>query len=157
MCCRGWRSRFRWWPPLAVAGVCLGQRRPTLAFGAAVLFASNVLSLVIAGTLVLAGYRYAPAGRAADRRRRMGYLSMAVVPIVLLLPRGANTAANVLVNVWTQRIAGATDQWIAPVRGAAIAEVAAASRTAHIDVITPQALPPIASLLAALPGQLPPV
>src|SRR5258705_9661520 len=46
-------------PPLAVAGVCLGQGEIALALGAPVLFPANVLALVLARTLVFPRYGYA--------------------------------------------------------------------------------------------------
>ncbi|MGP4027378.1 DUF389 domain-containing protein [Actinomadura sp. 3N407] len=57
-------------PPLVVAGVCLGDGAPVLACGALVLFLSNFLCLVLAGTFVFAalGYRdTAPAARTPTR------------------------------------------------------------------------------------------
>jgi uncharacterized membrane protein len=38
-------------PPLAVAGVCLGQGEPRLAAGALLLFVSNFLAMVAAGVV----------------------------------------------------------------------------------------------------------
>lgn len=141
-------------PPLAVVGVCLGQGE--FAFGAAVLFASNVLSLVLAGTLVFTAYRYAEESSAVHRGHRFGYLTMTAVFVALLLPLGANTAANLLVSTWTQRITTAATRWVAPVDGAEVTDVVVAARTAHIAVVTPQPLPPIEPLLTALHGQVPP-
>ena len=45
-------------PPLGVVGVCLGSGAPSLAIGAFVLFASNVVAMVITSVVVLtvAGY-----------------------------------------------------------------------------------------------------
>ena len=53
-------------PPLAVVGVCLGQGAFGLAIGALVLFLSNLIALVLAGTLVFA------ALGAKDPARPMG-------------------------------------------------------------------------------------
>ena len=56
-------------PPLAVVGVCLGSSAPALALGALILFASNVVAMIITSTIVLVitGYT-APA----DDARRVG-------------------------------------------------------------------------------------
>ena len=44
------RHRYFSVPPLAVVGICAGQGAFTLATGALVLFLSNILAMVMAGT-----------------------------------------------------------------------------------------------------------
>ncbi|WP_433201696.1 TIGR00341 family protein [Dactylosporangium sp. CS-047395] len=139
-------------PPLAVAGVCLGQGDLPLAAGALVLFASNVLSLVLAGTLVFAAYGYARRPHGLGR----AYVTITMLMLLLLVPLGANTAANVLVNAWTNRITTAATQWIAPVPGAEIRSVTVNAHIATIDVLAPATLPPVGLLLDALHGHIPP-
>ncbi|WP_433221235.1 TIGR00341 family protein [Dactylosporangium sp. CS-047395] len=138
-------------PPLAVAGVCLGQGELALAAGALVLFASNVLSLVLAGTAVFAGCGYARQGRGLVR----AYLTISLLMALLLVPLGANTAANLTVNAWTNRIIAAATQWVAPVPGAEVRTVTISAHTAVIDVLAPQPLPPVSVLVDTLHGQVP--
>src|SRR5690606_2308410 len=66
-------------PPLAVVGVCLGSDAPGLALGAFVLFASNVVALIITATVVLvaAGY-YREAAETVRHRWRRAYAVLAV-------------------------------------------------------------------------------
>ncbi|MGI5176152.1 TIGR00341 family protein [Dactylosporangium sp. CA-152071] len=142
-------------PPLAVAGVCAGQGEFALAAGALVLFASNVVSLVLAGTMVFAAYGYARETRGVTRGPRAGYATIMVLLVILIVPLGANTAANLQVDRWTQRITTAAGRWIAGVPGAEVVNVTVASRTAVIDVLAPQPLPPVGDLLTALHGQVP--
>ena len=52
-------------PPLAVVGVCLGEGAVLMALGALLLFLSNLVSMVIAGTVLFAALGYASRGRAA--------------------------------------------------------------------------------------------
>ncbi|MEV4138929.1 TIGR00341 family protein [Dactylosporangium sp. NPDC049742] len=138
-------------PPLAVAGICLGQGELALAAGASVLFASNVLALVLAGTAVFAGY--SDAWQAARVTR--AYATMALLMVLVLVPLGANTAANLLVNAWTNRITAAATDWVAAVPGAEVRTVTIAAHTATIDVLAPQQLPPVGNLLNALHDQVP--
>ncbi|GGM71123.1 TIGR00341 family protein [Dactylosporangium sucinum] len=138
-------------PPLAVAGICLGQGEFALAAGASVLFASNVLSLVLAGTAVFAGYGY--AWKAARVTR--AYATIALMMVLVLVPLGANTAANLLVNAWTNRITAAATRWVGAVPGAEVRGVTIAAHTATIDILAPQQLPPVGNLLNALHGQVP--
>ncbi|MEV6928144.1 TIGR00341 family protein [Dactylosporangium sp. NPDC051485] len=146
-------------PPLAVAGVCAGQGEFALGAGALVLFASNVVSLVLAGTMVFAGYGYAREARGTARGTvrgpRAGYAAITLLLVVLIVPLGANTAANLQVDRWTQRITTIAGRWIAAVPGAEVVTVTVASRTAVIDVLTPQPLPSVGDLLTALHGQVP--
>ncbi len=53
-------------PPLAVVGVCLGFGEEGLALGAMLLFSSNLLALVLAGTLVFAVLGYSAEAGAED-------------------------------------------------------------------------------------------
>jgi len=46
-------------PPLAVVGVCLGEGEITMAMGALLLFLSNLVALVLAGTVIFAALGYA--------------------------------------------------------------------------------------------------
>ncbi len=55
-------------PPLAVVGICLGRSDVELALGALVLFFSNFLALVLAGTIVYAVVGTCPRDRPAARR-----------------------------------------------------------------------------------------
>ena len=54
-------------PPLAVVGVCLGKGDVLLALGAGVLFLSNLLAMVLTGSLV---YAVLGQGEAQSRLRR---------------------------------------------------------------------------------------
>jgi uncharacterized hydrophobic protein (TIGR00271 family) len=143
-------------PPLAVVGVCLGSQSYALALGAFVLFASNVIAMIIAGTAVftLCGF-----GRLAAIRSRFGrgrvYLVVAGMLALVLIPLTANTVASVLVTMWTDRAERATQAWLADTPGADIESVRADGRTAVIDVRAPGQLPSTQVLLSSLSGQLP--
>lgn len=55
-------------PPLVVVGSCLGKGEPALAVGALLLFASNVLAMVVAGTFLFAA-AYLTGPNAMHRER----------------------------------------------------------------------------------------
>ena len=141
-------------PPLAVVGICLGQHQPGLALGALVLFGSNVLAMVIAGTLVFAvTYRSGAPEPAVGRRTST--LAIATLLVLVLIPLAANTVSVILVSVWTQRVDAAAKQWIAGTPGAEVLGVSVDSRTAVIDVLAPGDLPPTSELLDSLKGKVP--
>jgi uncharacterized hydrophobic protein (TIGR00271 family) len=146
-------------PPLAVVGVCAGEARWSLAIGALLLFLSNLVALVIAGTVTFTGYGYAREARetATDEAfsRRRAYVGIAAGLVLVALPLAANTVANVLVAVWTARVTAATEQWLSDSPGASVDDVVIHAHEVHVTVRSPDALPPESELLAALEGQVP--
>ncbi|MEI7933016.1 MAG: DUF389 domain-containing protein, partial [Alphaproteobacteria bacterium] len=60
-------------PPLGVVGVCVGQGEWQAAFGALVLFVSNVVALVIAGSIVFTICGYARTDAAVTVKRGRAY------------------------------------------------------------------------------------
>ncbi|MFB4302258.1 DUF389 domain-containing protein [Actinomadura sp. NTSP31] len=141
-------------PPLVVVGVCLGDGAPGLALGALVLFASNALSLVLAGTFIFAalGYVEAPAGRTRARTA----LALSAVGLVVLIPLGVSTAANYLFAAWKTGVEHAAAEWLAAEPGAAVTDVRTHFTTFHVSVRAPGGgLPPVAALLTRLHGVVP--
>jgi uncharacterized hydrophobic protein (TIGR00271 family) len=143
-------------PPLGVVGVCLGCENYALALGAFVLFASNVLAMIIAGSAVFTLYGF---GRIAAIRARFGrgrvYLVVAGLVAVVLIPLGVNTVTSALVTMWTDRADRAVQAWLSDTPGAGVQSVRVDGRTTLIEVRVPGALPPTAALLNSLRGQLP--
>jgi len=144
-------------PPLGVVGVCAGQGARAQALGALVLFGSNVVALVLAGTVVFSLYGYrAEAAEASARVRpwRRAHTAIAVGVVRVLVPLAANSVATCLVALWSERVYAATGVWLEPVGGrVAVAEVV--STTVVVAVEVPGALPDVATLLADLDGQVP--
>jgi uncharacterized hydrophobic protein (TIGR00271 family) len=143
-------------PPLAVVGVCLGSQSYALALGAFVLFASNVLAMVLAGTAVFTLYGF---GRLATIRARFGhgrvYLAIAGLVALVVIPLAANTVTSILATIWTERAERATQDWLQDSPGADIQSVQMDGRTAVIEVRVPGAMPSTSKLLELLHGQLP--
>ena len=145
-------------PPLAVVGVCLGQGSIALAIGALVLFVSNLLALVLAGTLVFTAVGYtaeAEAEAAAPQSRRKAYLTISLLLVVVIIPLAANTLGAYLVSVWTERVQVTAEQWISAVPDATIQGVDFASNEVIVRVQTPGDLPPVEELVADLEGEIP--
>ncbi|MDR7170177.1 putative hydrophobic protein (TIGR00271 family) [Nocardia kruczakiae] len=137
-------------PPLGVVGVCLGSGAPSLALGAFVLFASNVLAMIITTTVVLiiAGY-----GReeATTARRGRAYLALAVALVVVAVPMTVNS----LSTLWAGQIADAARTWLRETPDAEITDVTLHSETATVSVLGPQQLPPLADLQRAVDDLVP--
>ncbi|KQR08588.1 TIGR00341 family protein [Cellulomonas sp. Leaf334] len=143
-------------PPLAVAGVCLGDGAPSLAGGAMLLFVSNVVALVLAGTLVYATTGYGVASAAPDgRSRRRTYVTITVVLAIIAIPLAGNTAFTYAVARRAERVEQATDAWLAVVPGATVTHVSYSGSTLEIDIRTPGDLPDTDALMDALVGTIP--
>ncbi|GAA4331614.1 putative hydrophobic protein (TIGR00271 family) [Actinomadura luteofluorescens] len=140
-------------PPLVVAGVCLGDGAPGLALGALVLFLSNVLALVLAGTFIFAALGY--LGAKAEPTRIRTALVLSAVALVVIVPLGVSTAANYLFAAWRTQVKHAATAWLAATPGAIVTNVQTRSKTFHISVRTPNGLPPVPDLLSRLHGIIP--
>lgn len=139
-------------PPLGVVGVCVGQGEWAGAGGALLLFLSNVVSLVVAGSIVftLAGYAREPGSRPGANRRR-AYTIVALLSFLIVVPLAVNTAFTVLIAHWTNTIRAATEEWIAADSTATVVDVRWNGATAIVDVTsadgTVPPLPPLADEL----------
>lgn len=143
-------------PPLAVVGVCLGDQRFGLAFGALVLFLSNLVAMVLAGTVIFAAYGYAREARGGDDfSLRRAYTVILVGLLLVLVPLLGNTVGNLLVTVWTARVQTVADDWVSSTKGAEVKAVEVQGTTVVITVQAPGNLPSTDSLMTELEQQIP--
>ncbi|MDX2357920.1 TIGR00341 family protein [Dietzia sp. PP-33] len=131
-------------PPLAVIGVCLGSDAPSLALGATVLFASNVLALVVACTVVLmvSGYSREAAESAEASQRRRAYLVLALLFVVVLVPMSTNS----LSSVWAGQIHDAAGRWLVDSESAEVQNVTVRPDVVTVDVLAPGDVPELDAL-----------
>lgn len=141
-------------PPLVVVGVCLGSGAPWLALGALVLFLSNVLSLVLAGTFIFAalGYTTPPSPNLSRRRAALALGGLGVIVAAVLV---LSTVANYVFARWENQVQQVASAWLSGVPDAEVTGVQMQSTTFLIAVRTPADLPPVADLLARLEGVIP--
>ncbi|BDB61038.1 MULTISPECIES: TIGR00341 family protein [Rhodococcus] len=139
-------------PPLAVVGVCLGSGAPTLALGAFVLFASNVVALIITATAVLvaAGYSREAAETVRPRWRR-AYAVLAVALVVVAVPMVVNSMAS----LWARQISAQATRWLDGTPDAEVTGVDWHGTTVVVSVLGPAELPPLDELDAAVDAVLP--
>lgn len=146
-------------PPLAVVGICLGEGSVGLALGALLLFVSNLVSMVIAGTLLFAALGY--SAEADQQARRVGagrtsYVKLVAVLVAVLVPLALNTALVILLHRWTGTIQSVATEWLSSVPAADVTDVTFTSRSFVIDVQAPPGeLPSTDALLADLHGKVP--
>jgi uncharacterized hydrophobic protein (TIGR00271 family) len=142
-------------PPLAVAGVCLGQGSLALAGGAVMLFLSNLVSLVLAGIFVFTVLGYSTSRVEPARNPRTTYVTLAILFGVVLFSLGANTALTYQTTRWERAVNGAASDWLEQVPGATVDSVDLHGTTFDIYVTTPDDLPPADTLLDDLDGDVP--
>ncbi|MGC4935097.1 TIGR00341 family protein [Gordonia sp. DT30] len=145
-------------PPLGVVGVCLGSGAPSLALGAFVLFASNVVAMVITAVIVftVAGIaRTDTAGTVGTPRprRARAYTVLLVALVAVAVPMVINS----LTSLWAGQVADATRDWLdsAGVASAEVTDVVWSGDTVTVNVLSPGALPPIDSLQRTVDGLVP--
>jgi uncharacterized hydrophobic protein (TIGR00341 family) len=74
-------------PPLSVVGITIAAGEANLAAGAFLLFASNVVAMILAGVVMFTVYGFgADAWKAPTFRHRRAYLTLAVAVVVILIP-----------------------------------------------------------------------
>ena len=141
-------------PPLGVVGVCAGVGEWDAAVGALWLFLSNVVALIIAGSVVftLAGYAREPSSLPTARRRR-AYAIVGIAAVIVVIPLALNTVASLLLTSWGLTIRNASQEWISADPTASISDVHWVGLNATIDVVTDDGeIPATDDLTAALDG-----
>ncbi|WP_107765446.1 DUF389 domain-containing protein [Nocardioides terrigena] len=142
-------------PPLAVVGICAGQGSFLLAVGALLLFLSNLLALVLSGTLVFAMLGYGPDGATAARPTRRARITVGALLLLIALPLVGNTVASYALTLWEARVQSAAGDWVEDTPGATITSVDNVSTTFYIHVRSPADLPPVEELMTDIEGVVP--
>lgn len=145
-------------PPLAVVGICLGSGAIGHALGALLLFLSNLVALVLAGTLIFAALGYSDEATRMSRQvgaRRQSSVVLWTVAVLVLLPLAANSVLVAALHVWTERIRAVAEEWVAETPRTEVTDVQFVGDAFRIEVRTRDELPPTAELLRTLEGQVP--
>lgn len=144
-------------PPLGVVGVCAGQGLWSDALGALWLFLSNVVALVIAGSIVftLAGYARDPGSSPVANRRR-AYVIVTVLAVVVTVPLAVNSVVSVALARWSVVIQDAATDWLSADDGARVYGVDWSGATGTVAVTTDDGqTPPVDDLREELASVLP--
>jgi len=137
-------------PPLAVVGVCLGSGAGALAAGAFILFASNVIAMIITATVVLVAAGYSAEDSLRTGRRR-AYVILTIALVVVAVPMVVNSLAS----LWARQVSNVTQQWLGSTPGAEVTDVAWQGDTVTVSVLGPAELPPLSELEDAVDGLFP--
>jgi len=144
-------------PPLGVIGVTAGQGLWQDALGALFLFLSNVLALVIAGSVVftMAGFSRDPASSPTANRRR-AYTVVTVLALIIALPLAANSLTTVALARWSVSIQSAVGTWLDDISGGQVGAITWSGLTSTVEITTPDgSVPPISDLQKSLSADVP--
>ena len=119
------------------------------------LFLSNLLALVLSGTLVFAMLGFATGVARATRPSRRARLTIGTLVLLIAVPLVGNTVASSALTLWTARVQSAATDWVDEIPGASITHVEGVSTTFYVHVRTPEDLPPVDTLMARLEGTVP--
>ena len=149
-------------PPLAVAGVTAADGQGSLALGALLLFATNLVALVAAGTLVFTVFGYArearsaAAGSAGGGRRRGAHLLVALSVLIVAIPLAADTFYEVALDQRLDRASAAARAWVRGAPGAQLQGVTREGSAYVVAIEGPSTSAWPSGLLRELTGVLPP-
>ena len=142
-------------PPLAVVGITAAAGRWSDAWGAFLLFASNVVAMVIAGTVLFTVYGYHREARASPSfRHRPAYLVIAVSLVLILIPLGITTSQVAREQAWLSHASAVAAPW-ARAHGYALQDVSFEGSALYVTIEGTGLLPPSPELLSRLRGRLP--
>ncbi len=142
-------------PPLAVVGVTAQAGAWGSAWGAFLLFASNAVAMVLAGTVLFTMYGYhGEAVATPGFRRRRAYVAIAVAILAILVPLVIATRETVREERWKSRAAKAATTW-AGSGGYRLIQVDYEGQDLVVLIEGDGAAPDPAALLSDLIGQVP--
>ncbi len=142
-------------PPLAVAGITASAGEWGSAWGALLLFAANVVAMLVAGTIVFSLYGYHRAARqAAGLRRRGAYAVIAAFTAGILVPLGLTTAQTAREQAALTQTSAAARPWAAEY-GYKLLDVRFEGPDLEVAIEGTGPPPPGRRLLARLRGQVP--
>jgi uncharacterized hydrophobic protein (TIGR00271 family) len=142
-------------PVLAVVGITLGAGHPDLAFGAFVLFLTNVAAILVAGTIVFgaAGY-YREAADATPGAGRRARILIAIGLVVLLVPLTASSLRVFQYRVWTSAAHTVAEEWVMGTEWK-VHSAELAHEDIVITVVGPGAPPPPEELITEIRREVP--
>ena len=145
-------------PPLAASGFTLAIGREDLAAGALLLFAANLVAIVLIGSVVLLASGLVPPGRrkAVSGRIRIGFLAAAAAAIAVSAPLTATTLANASHAQTTQAVNQAAVSWLAADPALTLTGTTISGTLVTVDVTGSTSPPPTTSLANTLSGVLGP-
>lgn len=142
-------------PVLAVVGITLAAGRLDLAFGAFLLFLTNVAAILISGVLVFGAARYfREANKAAARPGRRARVFIGVFLVVLLVPLIVASTRTYRFERWVSSTQAAAERWVEGTEWE-VRSVGVVNDVIVIDLLGNGSAPPLAALTAEVREDVP--
>jgi uncharacterized hydrophobic protein (TIGR00271 family) len=145
-------------PPLAATGYCLSIGRGKLAGGAFLLFAANLVAIVLASAFVMLSSGFVPLGRrhAVSLPIRIGLVATTVATAAVAVPLAATSIRNDATAQRNQAVNQAVASWLTAYPNLKLTNVNVSGADVTVDVVGPTTPPPSATLVVALSSLLGP-
>jgi len=143
-------------PPLAVVGVTLRAADLTQALGALLLFATNLVSIIITASVVFVvnGYASIVQVRRETRRLRTSYSVVAIGLLLLVIPLGL-TGQTIIEDARAERAAERViDAWLGSDTRFTVERLDVQGDSAYVTLLGPEIAPPARELRDMLVEEL---
>ncbi|MCV2395236.1 DUF389 domain-containing protein [Actinotalea sp. M2MS4P-6] len=142
-------------PPLSVVGICLTSGHPSAAAGAALLFVTNFVAIVLSAVLVflLTGFVEPDALLDRGRRLRRTLLPFVALALIVTVPLLFTSEGLLVANDRQVAADAAVAEWLADTEVIATS-VSVDGRQVEVHASGPGVLPDVADLRAALAPEL---
>ena len=139
-------------PPLSATGFTLAIGREDLASGALLLFAANLVAIVLVGSVVPVACGFVPSGRlrAAAGRIRAGFVAVVAAAVVVTAQLTATTLASASHAQTTQAVNQAAVSWLGADPALTLTGTSVSGTLVTVDVTGSTAPPPTTSLAKSL-------
>ena len=139
-------------PPLSATGFTLAIGRKDLASGALLLFAANLVAIVLVGSVVPVACGFVPSGRlrAAAGRIRAGFVAVVAAAVVVTAQLTATTLASASHAQTTQAVNQAAVSWLGADPALTLTGTSVSGTLVTVDVTGSTAPPPTTSLAKSL-------
>jgi uncharacterized hydrophobic protein (TIGR00271 family) len=143
-------------PPLSVVGVALEAGQFRSAGGAFLLFATNLVSIILASTMVFVLVGFSPVGEIRKRRTAITDLmtTVAVAAILIMVPLGLSGRDVIETSKRNDRVQRRVAEWLGPDSTLKLDRVTVRSGQAMVVVSGNGEVPEIAALEQALSRSL---
>jgi uncharacterized hydrophobic protein (TIGR00271 family) len=134
-------------PPLAVVGLTLESGSPHQAFGAFLLFVTNVIAILATGIVVMALYRVGtsnPTARASTRHS-VAYVLVGLLLAAVIVPLWVNSQHFDRDNIRLTGVQAVADRW-ADAAGWSVLGVSHLNNSVLVDATGPEPAPTLADL-----------
>lgn len=143
-------------PPLSAIGIAAEAGESSLAYGALILFTTNLVAILLASIVVLfaTGFVPLPHLRRVRGRILVGVVPVVVATVLISVPLASALNRTVASANELERVTRAITNWLGPETSLEVDGVSLRDAAVTVDLAGPQGPPSVEGLLVALQGIL---